>query len=1537
MKRLLSLVLVFGMFLGAIGNFSVLASGTSAVVYDFDLFGYNYSDYDETVATVESRGYPIRVGAFENISNIKPNYSGFKYSSITKTANDKTERRFFLHDAAYSGTDEFLTSLGMGTVESGRIRTATQTNVTPNVVENWGFNGFQFANNKLTSWTEANGGGGTTVWNNTLDVSPYLETGYAVWNIEIPESYLTVLKQQNAADPLHDIYLALAFGTLTQDYEIYGNGYFGKENFTGVPLKDYYDADKGGYQTIAVPLSSFNNKTGNFNCYAIPDDKANDARAALYFTTNAKYFHGMGLIRNDTDADNVTGFAYDAKAMAILNVNKPTKPELQFNDTTKQVTISWSAVENNGFDLQLVKKNNGTETVLVSDATAVSTYTDDLSAGGECDYVLRITDEKYGVKFDSEASSVNIEIQTTIYDFGLFDYCLNTYNDWGGVINSVESGTIAIRIGNRAEQELMPDFRTKRAASLTKTASDLTERRFYIHDQGYDAIDEYVIANGLGENADYMNKGNIIETTLSDGITVEKWGFNGFQFTNRVINHDPLNDGLAEATNWYNTMDLSGCLDTGYAVYNIQIPSAYIEELKEANPNDPLDGIYLAVGFGRAQHWDITGNGGFARENFTGVPLKDYYDIEKGGYQTIAVPLSSFDNSAGNFNCYATSDNRKLDARATLYFADKGTENSAKYFHGMGVIREDRNDSKVTGFAYDVKAMSIVSIGINKPDTPVVQYDSDDMSATISWEAISNVGMSMQLIRISNGEEAVLVADAASTTSYVDDLSAGGEYSYCLRVTSSKYGELYETEKATVSTLINPIVYDFGVLDYYYNIFYGGGAKDTVESYAVPINVGVRDVGQLMPDYATIKHSSVTKTKSDNTERRFYIHDNGYTKADEYLAANVDNAAEFVDEGTISNVVVAEQTQKWGFNGFQFANKIINHNPLNDGLAMATNWYNTMDLSGCLDTGYAVYNMQIPSAYIEELEEANPNDPLDGIYLAVGFGRAQHWDITGNGGFGRENFTGVPLKDYYDIERGGYQTIAVPLSSFDNSEDSFNCYATDNNKVLYERNFLHFADKGTENSAKYFHGMGIIREDRNDSKVTGFAYDVKAMGIYRAATIKNVYVNLDDKDVNVSWTASNTAGVCNYKIYRDGTEIATTNSLSYKDVNVPAGVHNYMVAPVINVYGGFAAKTTGASVKVPDDAVFYSGDTPIDYMEEGTIKVIINKIDNAELCFVARYNSDKLKEIKKVEFVGATAELTFNCSAADTINVLWWGNAIQPIKKNVLLVPKTMEDGEIVITYPNYSTKAVTFSLDDGNVKYDQPICDLLHEYDLKATFNLCSFANVTDRGLYLHDDFEIANHTSHIEMYDSTYSYEDCVKAIEDGYNGILNNVGVQARGVVWPYHAPRERVFYNDLHTYMLGEGYEYVRNTESTRNFNLPTNWMEWSATAWTQEWLTYTELFVNAEPTNDLQLLYLAGHTSDKESDEMLEYCTEIFELVSRNDIWSATNLEICRYAKATSQLEFGEQFIYNGSDTNVYMLVDGKRYCAAPHDYAKPVI
>ena len=64
--------------------------------------------------------------------------------------------------------------------------------------------------------------------------------------------------------------------------------------------------------------------------------------------------------------------------------------------------------------------------------------------------------------------------------------------------------------------------------------------------------------------------------------------------------------------------------------------------------------------------------------------------------------------------------------------------------------------------------------------------------------------------------------------------------------------------------------------------------------------------------------------------------------------------------------------------------------------------------------------------------------------------------------------------------------------------------------------------------------------------------------------------------------------------------------------------------------------------------------------------------------------------------------------------------------------------------FPNYTKKAITFTIDDGSLKYDKIFIDILRPYGIKGTFNLClgEKRELTDeeyRNFY--DGFEIANH----------------------------------------------------------------------------------------------------------------------------------------------------------------------------------------------------
>lgn len=262
---------------------------------------------------------------------------------------------------------------------------------------------------------------------------------------------------------------------------------------------------------------------------------------------------------------------------------------------------------------------------------------------------------------------------------------------------------------------------------------------------------------------------------------------------------------------------------------------------------------------------------------------------------------------------------------------------------------------------------------------------------------------------------------------------------------------------------------------------------------------------------------------------------------------------------------------------------------------------------------------------------------------------------------------------------------------------------------------------------------------------------------------------------------------------------------------------------------------------------------------------------------------------------------------------------------------------ECKITYPNFSTKAFSVSVDDGSDQ-DATIIPIMKKYGIKATFNLTG-SQWTDYNNYIDDDFEAANHTTHIEMFNEQYSYDDCINSIEEAYDIIKEKTGADSKGIIWPYRAPKERTFWNDIYEYVRSN-YEYAREAGESYDFSAPLDWLQWNATAWSNNWRTYTDRFMALEESDQLQMLTLACHAFDTPQGEtsMAALCEYVFSTVaSDSSIWKATNIELCKYIKAAKALEITSKNVYNPSkDVTVYMIIDGERYIAEPESYAMPI-
>ena len=268
------------------------------------------------------------------------------------------------------------------------------------------------------------------------------------------------------------------------------------------------------------------------------------------------------------------------------------------------------------------------------------------------------------------------------------------------------------------------------------------------------------------------------------------------------------------------------------------------------------------------------------------------------------------------------------------------------------------------------------------------------------------------------------------------------------------------------------------------------------------------------------------------------------------------------------------------------------------------------------------------------------------------------------------------------------------------------------------------------------------------------------------------------------------------------------------------------------------------------------------------------------------------------------------------------------------------------LSFPGGKMKAVTFSYDDG-VRQDIRLAELFSKYSLKATFNINSSAlqggkrlnaseikeNIIDRG------HEVAVHgAEHMAsaMVSPTLCLKDafeCRRALEDTFDMII-------RGMAYPDTGIKVCENGNDYQTVkniLTYSGIVYSRTLSGDNNrFEMPRDFHAWMPTAhhnnpsllsWIDEFcaLEYSTYRTNR---NAPRLMYIWGHSYEFDNENNWERIEEICKKLSgREEIWYATNMEICEYMQAFDQLVFSldGKTVYNPTLKTIWFDQDGKLY------------
>lgn len=322
--------------------------------------------------------------------------------------------------------------------------------------------------------------------------------------------------------------------------------------------------------------------------------------------------------------------------------------------------------------------------------------------------------------------------------------------------------------------------------------------------------------------------------------------------------------------------------------------------------------------------------------------------------------------------------------------------------------------------------------------------------------------------------------------------------------------------------------------------------------------------------------------------------------------------------------------------------------------------------------------------------------------------------------------------------------------------------------------------------------------------------------------------------------------------------------------------------------------------------------------------------------------------------------LSADIPKCDSVKIFAFESAksLEPIAKCVTLNPYSESRiEEFSYLFPGYTSKAVTFSYDDGLYKSDEQLAALFRENGLAATFNLVgknfytTNAELIARYKAIYDGFEVANHSyDHYRMnlteptvIDGTtvepYTLEQCEESVTKGREWIEEKFGTfdGGYGFVWPFSTPINRSDYDELLDYIKRDGAKYIRPVTTTGNFELPSDWYDWSPTCHHDKAMQYVDKFLNEPNGGDLKLFFVWGHSKElaNETASKLNWDTMaqfLEKFRGRDDIWSATNMQIYDYVEALRSLEvdYDNLTVTNKSPIDLYVRINGENKLIAAH-------
>ena len=267
----------------------------------------------------------------------------------------------------------------------------------------------------------------------------------------------------------------------------------------------------------------------------------------------------------------------------------------------------------------------------------------------------------------------------------------------------------------------------------------------------------------------------------------------------------------------------------------------------------------------------------------------------------------------------------------------------------------------------------------------------------------------------------------------------------------------------------------------------------------------------------------------------------------------------------------------------------------------------------------------------------------------------------------------------------------------------------------------------------------------------------------------------------------------------------------------------------------------------------------------------------------------------------------------------------------------------VYLRFPGGKSRCLSLSYDDC-VQQDEQLCDLMEAYGIAGTFNVNS-------GLYVSEDhiFEPGQIHRHVtqkkaaELYSrsplfevATHSYThpylqnlppvQITQQIMEDRLAIESQFGCVCRGHAYPFGTYNQQVI-----DCLRACGIAYARTIQSTGKFSLPEDFLLWHPTCHHRDsrLMELAEQFLAEPCVKQPRLFYLWGHTFEFEEKNNWHVIENFFKRVSgHEDIWYATNIQICDYICAFRQLIWnaaGDR-IDNPTATDLWIKLGSKTHC-----------